>query len=100
MAVTKVKFASTIGGGGLSVKNAAAPKSVSIPDPNTDAGTVRAPEFASMIACVMNVEIAEAREFANTTSGDILARFAIPADTAARPILPAIEAPKRTFVGG
>ena len=96
MAVTKVKFASTIGGG-LSVKNAAAPKSVSIPDPSTDAGTVRAPEFASMIACAKNVEIAEAREFANTIFGDILARFAIPADTAARPILPAIEAPKRTF---
>lgn len=96
MAVTKAKFASTIGGG-LSAKNVAAPKSVSIPDPSTDAGTAKAPEFASMIACVMNVEIVEAREFANTISGDILANLAIPADIAARLTLPAIEAANRTF---
>lgn len=96
MVVTKVKFARTIGGG-LSAKSAAAPKSVSIPDPSTDAGTAKAPEFASMIACVMNVEIVEAREFANTIFGDILANLAIPADTAARLTLAAIEAPNRTF---
>ena len=96
MAVTKAKFARTIGGG-LSAKNVAAPKSVSIPDPSTDVGTAKAPEFASMIACAKNVEIVEARVFANTIFSDILVRFAIPADIAARPTLPAIEAPKYTF---
>ena len=96
MAVTKAKFARTIGGG-LSAKNVAAPKSVSIPDPSTDVKNVRAPEFASMIACAKNVGIVEAREFANTIFGDILANLAIPADIAARLTLPAIEAPKCTF---